>query len=127
MTGSLFHSGFSEICIQPSNDRVDVFFLGFLYKMIMVGLSFSQESGMATPEQSEELARLKGTLEEEEVKRRRWKVENIRRKHNYIPLIVNMLKILAKEGHLLPLYETALQKSKARLAKEAANKEKQKG
>ncbi|RXG68892.1 Ubiquitin carboxyl-terminal hydrolase isozyme L5 [Armadillidium vulgare] len=84
-----------------------------------------EENGMATSEQSDELARLKSILEEEESKRTRWKVENIRRKHNYIPLIINMLKILATEGQLMPLYKNAVEKSKARLAKEQA-KEKHK-
>ncbi|MCL4141788.1 UNVERIFIED_CONTAM: hypothetical protein GTU68_056241, partial [Idotea baltica] len=84
-----------------------------------------EENGMATTDQSEDLLRFKSILEEEEGKRMRWKVENVRRKHNYIPLIINMLKILAKEGQLLPLYKTALEKSKARIAKEQA-KEKHK-
>lgn len=33
------------------------------------------------------------------------KIENIRRKHNYLPLIMELLKILAKEGQLQPLLE----------------------
>ena len=79
---------------------------------------------MANPEQSDEVARLKASLEEEEMKRNRWRVENIRRKHNYIPLIVNMLKILADEGHLMPLYQKAVEKSKARIAKEKTKEKK---
>ena len=33
------------------------------------------------------------------------KVENVRRKHNYLPLIVEILKLLGKEGKLVPLVE----------------------
>ena len=32
-------------------------------------------------------------------------VENIRRKHNYLPLIMELLKVLAKQGNLVPLVE----------------------
>lgn len=54
-----------------------------------------------------EIEKLKLLIEEEETKRRSYQIENIRRKHNYIPLIVELLKILAKEGKLMPLYEEA--------------------
>lgn len=32
-------------------------------------------------------------------------LENIRRRHNYLPLIMGVLKILAKRGQLVPLCE----------------------
>ena len=32
-----------------------------------------------------------------------FQIENIRRKHNYLPLIMEMLKILSEKGMLLPL------------------------
>ena len=34
-------------------------------------------------------------------------LENIRRKHNYLPLIMEVLKILAKRGELVGLVEKA--------------------
>lgn len=66
-----------------------------------------EENGMETDAQQSEIARLKVLIEEEEAKIKRYQAENIRRKHNYLPLIVEILKILAKEGQLLPLYEKA--------------------
>ncbi|XP_057663995.1 ubiquitin carboxyl-terminal hydrolase isozyme L5 [Diorhabda carinulata] len=59
----------------------------------------------------EEITRLRILVAEEENKRRRYHIENIRRKHNYLPLIVEILKVLAKEGRLVSLYEQAKERS----------------
>jgi ubiquitin carboxyl-terminal hydrolase L5 len=72
---------------------------------------YVDEGGMETDAQQTELARLRLLIEEEDNKRHQYQIENIRRKHNYLPLIVEILKILAKEGKLMPLYEQAKQKS----------------
>lgn len=53
------------------------------------------------------IAVLNNKLLEEEEKFRNWKAENVRRKHNYIPFIMNMLQILAKRGELMPLVQKA--------------------
>lgn len=66
---------------------------------------------METDAQQAELAKLQSLLEQEENKMKRYKIENIRRKHNYLPLIVEILKILASEKELIPLYEKAKSKS----------------
>ena len=41
----------------------------------------------------------------EEQKRAQWKLENERRRHNYVPFIINFLKVLAERGDLMPLVD----------------------
>ena len=40
-----------------------------------------------------QVARIEMLLAEEENKRSKWKQENIRRRHNYLPLIMEMLRL----------------------------------
>lgn len=68
-------------------------------------------NSMETDSQQTEMAKLKLLVSEEENKRKQYQIENIRRKHNYLPLIVEILKILAKEGKLMTLYEEAKEKN----------------
>lgn len=47
-------------------------------------------------------------------KHAQWMLENRRRKHNYVPFIVNLLKLLAERGELMPLIDAAKAKKRAR-------------
>ncbi|XP_063983046.1 ubiquitin carboxyl-terminal hydrolase isozyme L5 [Diachasmimorpha longicaudata] len=58
-----------------------------------------------------EIARLQSLIEGENSKSQRYKIENIRRKHNYLPLIMELLKVLATEGKLVPLYQKAKERA----------------
>ncbi|XKL68912.1 hypothetical protein PGB90_006681 [Kerria lacca] len=70
-----------------------------------------QNNGMEVDSVQAEIAKLQVLIEEEENKRKLYRIENTRRKHNYLPLIVEILKILASEKELIPLYEKAKTKS----------------
>jgi len=73
-----------------------------------------EATGQAPPEKALELKQI---IEDEETKRQRFKRENVRRKHNYLPLIVEFLKELAQQKQLLPLYEQAKATTEANKAK----------
>jgi ubiquitin carboxyl-terminal hydrolase L5 len=66
------------------------------------------ESGMESDEKASEICRIQMLIESEDEKFTRYRNENIRRRHNYLPFIVELLKILAKENKLTSLVEKAL-------------------
>jgi len=68
-------------------------------------------AGFPAETQAAEVARIEILLADEEGKRARWKTENIRRRHNYLPLIMELLRHLGNRGELLPIYEKAKEKS----------------
>ncbi|KAL4162429.1 hypothetical protein PRNP1_003042 [Phytophthora ramorum] len=66
---------------------------------------------------SEELAaQIQADLAAEQQKRNDWALENRRRKHNYIPFIVQLLKTLAEKKQLEPLTKQQLDARKAAAA-----------
>lgn len=71
----------------------------------------TDDGGMDTDAQQAEVSRLNMLIDAEEKKTRQYQIENIRRKHNYLPLIVEILKLLAKDGKLVPLYEKAKERT----------------
>ncbi|KAK9871524.1 hypothetical protein WA026_012895 [Henosepilachna vigintioctopunctata] len=78
-----------------------------LYKRQIEALQKQIEDSTDVENVKNEITRLRLLIDEEDNKKRSYRIENIRRKHNYIPLIIELLKILGKEGKLLPLYEEA--------------------
>jgi ubiquitin carboxyl-terminal hydrolase L5 len=61
-------------------------------------------------------------LEMEEEKRKQWTLENQRRRHNYVPLCVSMLKELARANRLPELVEEAKERKRQKLANTEAKK-----
>eukprot|EP00953_Heterococcus_sp_UTEX-ZZ885_P025821 14006-Heterococcus_DN1.PRE.4 len=62
------------------------------------------------------------TISSEKAKFARWRAENTRRKHNYIPFAIALLKVLAEKGQLEGLMEKARNKTDEAVA--AASKRK---
>ena len=56
---------------------------------------------METDEQLAEVSRLEMLIADEEQKRATYRVENVRRRHNYLPFIVELLRVLAEQGKLV--------------------------
>uniref|UniRef100_A0A7S3EA70 Ubiquitin carboxyl-terminal hydrolase n=1 Tax=Rhodosorus marinus TaxID=101924 RepID=A0A7S3EA70_9RHOD len=61
------------------------------------------------------IAELQADLEAEKVKRKIWKKENARRKHNYVPFVMELLKLLASKGELNKIIESAKAEKKKRM------------
>lgn len=71
-----------------------------------------------------EISRFQAIVTNEDDKMLRYKMENVRRRHNYLPFIMELLKLLAKKGDLVDLAERAktltlsIQESKKRRREE---------
>mmetsp|Transcript_10371 Transcript_10371/g.26107 ORF Transcript_10371/g.26107 Transcript_10371/m.26107 type:complete len:361 (-) Transcript_10371:168-1250(-) len=59
---------------------------------------------------NEQLTITRGKIRIEEDKFLQWKIENVRRKHNYVPFVLNFISLLAKKRELMPLVEKSKQK-----------------
>mmetsp|Transcript_15876 Transcript_15876/g.20352 ORF Transcript_15876/g.20352 Transcript_15876/m.20352 type:complete len:352 (+) Transcript_15876:124-1179(+) len=91
--------------------------------------AFEVEGGDAAAKEAQRgaeqaaIADLEATIQEEEAKFAQWKEENIRRRHNYIPLVVSLLKVLAEKNLLSTLAENGKKRSVERInAQKAAQK-----
>lgn len=85
------------------------------------------EAGMDSEETAEEIARLQALIAAEEEKDKSYKAENARRRHNYIPFIVELMKILAREGKLVGLVQEAHEKARKRASVKSERKLKTEG
>ena len=79
-------------------------------------------TGMESDAAGDEVLHLQEIIAQEEEKTRRYRLENNRRRHNYTPFIVELLKILAREGKLVPLVEKGMEEAKAKAAAAGAGK-----
>merc|ERR1712154_698785 len=70
------------------------------------------------------LSELNDLIKDEEIKRLKWKNENIRRRHNYFPFILNLIGMLGKKKVLRTLTERAKEKKKAKIQRMEDEKKK---
>jgi len=70
------------------------------------------EAGMT--ETSTEIKEQNDIIQSETNKRSKYKTENVRRRHNYLPFIVELLKTLASQGTLVDLVSEAKEKTEER-------------
>ena len=84
----------------------------------------AMDTGAEESDPSAELLELRSKLAAEEEKHRAWQDENTRRRHNYVPFIMNLIKGLGERGQLTPLLEAAHLKAEARAAGSAQKKKK---
>merc|ERR1719397_3506 len=63
-------------------------------------------------------------INEEKEKREAWAIENVRRKHNYIPFIYNLLQVLAEKGKLEELRKAGKKVAEEREKKKQDEKKK---
>lgn len=99
--------------------------LAFVYSLLAVELP-SDPAALSAQLLSvqDEMKEAQHVIDDEQLKAERWKVENVRRKHNYVPFIFNLLKILAEKGKLNSLVESAAKATAERNARAAKNKKK---
>lgn len=72
---------------------------------------------MDSDEIENEIQRIRILMDDEDAKFARYRQEMARRKHNYLPFIIELLKILAEQKKLMPLYEKAKQRASERSSK----------
>merc|ERR1711972_90602 len=70
------------------------------------------------------LSELGDLIQSEQEKKRKWTIENVRRRHNYFPFILNLIGVLGQKGLLKDLTERAKEKKKDKLERMEAEKKK---
>lgn len=83
---------------------------------LILELEYSGMDGRTDAQQTE-ITRLRLLIEDEEAKRKRYQAEIARRKHNYLPFIIELLRVLAREGKLMSVYEKAKERAMEKTAK----------
>lgn len=93
-----------------------------IYSKQIEQLNIEKTLGKDSKALDEEINKCHNLLLQEDEKMLRYKMENVRRRHNYLPFIMELLKILAQKKELVKLTDKAKTLSKARMESEKARK-----
>ena len=85
----------------------------------MISVSDWRKNWNTLEKDSAEYHQVEADLAAEHAKRHAWKLENERRRHNYVPLCIQLLKELAANGSLPQLTTEANERVQAKRAKAA--------
>ncbi|CAF4281484.1 unnamed protein product, partial [Rotaria sordida] len=81
-------------------------------------------SALTDDERNDKTSHLSILIHEEERKRESYRIENLRRRHNWLPFIVEMLKAYATQGLLVPAVDKAVVAKEAEKKRETDKKRK---
>jgi len=88
-----------------------------VYDLEIKKLKASIQEGKGDKAKAEaEIADYEGKIAQEKDKFKKWTEENVRRKHNFVPFIFNLLKELAKNGKLDEVVQAAQKQAQDRMA-----------
>jgi len=90
----------------------------------LLGYKKQIESFAGVPNNEGLISEVRIKMAEEQEIRGRWAKENVRRRHNYLPFIIELLKFLAAEKALQGVYDKAKEKSMEQYQKKQAAKAK---
>lgn len=87
----------------------------------------AEDEANLTEAAAAEISRLTEAISAEDEKLARYKRENARRRHNYIPMLIELLKILGERGQLNALVDSAIEKARQRQAVKQQKKQQLRG
>jgi len=94
------------------------------FKAEQKAITEKKEAGNGDQEMDARLSELEDLIQSEQEKKRKWTIENVRRRHNYFPFILNLIGVLGQKGLLKDLTEKAKEKKKEKLERMEAEKKK---
>ena len=80
--------------------------------------------GVASGGDAQQISQLEMELEEEKTSRAKQAFENVRRRHNFTPFVISLLKALAKKDALAPMVDKAKERRTTNAAAAAAEAKK---